>query len=518
MSFRSAFFSSVALSALAAPAFAQVTADDIWASQTRTLSSLGFVVEATPQRDGATLVMSDVRIVWAVPMGFGEVSITSPDVTMVENGDGSVAISYPDKFRISIRADLTIEGESGSVGADIGIRFDDMTMTASGTPQAIAYETRAGLVDVVLDRLIAEGEAGGPEDIPPVNVILTLRDLSTSTTITDDGTLQTVATTSTTGQSIFEFSLDDGYGFVSTTVGAVDSSTATSTLALPATPVDWLNLSTALRNGFALESVTDAVGSRQQSVVTMDGTKVSDQSQSAERSSQSLALSAAGLAMSFGGEGIRFDMNDDMLMPLPVSVSAGEMSTAFAMPVLADTAPQPVSFSLAIRGVTVDEQLWGMVDPGAVLPRDPATLAFAIDAQMINRIDLFDIMGWQTFASTFNGSELPADIVSLDITGVEASAIGATVSGDGAFTFDSADTTTFPGFPRPQGEASVQMTGVYGVLEKLSQLGLLGMEESMGARAAIGMFAQATGDDQLTTTLSITPDGTLTINGAPIPF
>jgi hypothetical protein len=177
-------------------------------------------------------------------MGFGEVSITSPDVTMVENADGTVAISYPDKFRMSIRADLTIEGETGTAGADIGVRFDGLTMTASGTPQAIAYETRAGLVDVMLDRLILEGGAGAPEDIPPVTLIFTLRDLSTTTTVSDDGTLQTVDTTSTTGQSIFEFALDDGFGFVSTTVGAVDSSSATSTVVVPATPVDWLNLST----------------------------------------------------------------------------------------------------------------------------------------------------------------------------------------------------------------------------------------------------------------------------------
>jgi hypothetical protein len=264
--------------------------------------------------------------------------------------------------------------------------------------------------------------------------------------------------------------------------------------------------------------VTEAIGSRQQSVVSTNGTKSSDQSQSADRSRQAFALNGDGLALSFGAEGILFDMADDMLMPFPVRVSADEVSTGFAMPVLSDTAPQPVSLSVAVRGVTVDDQLWGMFDPGAVLPRDPATMAFAIDGQMINRVDLFDIMGWESVANQMDSGNLPADIVSLNITGIDAAAIGAAVTGDGAFTFDNADKTTIPGFPRPEGEASVRMTGIYGVIDMLSQLGVLPMEEGMAARAAIGMFAQATGEDELTSTFTIAPDGSMTINGAPIPF
>jgi hypothetical protein len=62
------------------------------------------------------------------------------------------------------------------------------------------------------------------------------------------------------------------------------------------------------------------------------------------------------------------------------------------------------------------------------------------------------------------------------------------------------------------------MTGLYGAIDKLSQIGLLPMEAGMGARAAIGMFAQATGEDQLTSTVVVGPGTSITVNGMPIPF
>ena len=121
-------------------------------------------------------------------------------------------------------------------------------------------------------------------------------------------------------------------------------------------------------------------------------------------------------------------------------------------------------------------------------------------------------------ADRIESGESPVDLVSLNVTGVEAAAIGAKLTGEAAFTFDNADRTTFPGFPRPEGEASAQITGLYAALGKLSQIGLLPTEAGLGARAAIGMFAKATGDDQLASTLAIGPDGTITVNGLPFPI
>lgn len=518
MTFRSALFCGVAFCPLAMPAVAQVTADDVWQNQSGYLSSLGFVTEATPVRDGSTVTMTDVRMVWTVPMGFGEVTISSPDVTMVENADGTVAISYPDKFRLNLRANLTIEGETGTVGADIGVRLDGQNLVASGTPGAVTYAARTALMDVKLDRIVLEGAAGGGNDIPPINMILTLNDLTTDTTITDGADAHTITATTSAGQTIFELSFDDGYGTVTTTVGSVESTTSTANLVVPTTPVDWLNLTTALRSGLSVDVTSGATGSRQQTVVSMDGNRFSDQSQTVETSTQSLRLDATGLAIEGGARNLAVDLEQPMVMPFPINVTIADGSGSFRIPLLADTNPQPYLLAMGIQGLTVSDALWGMVDAGGVLPRDPANLGFTLSGQVINKVDMFDIMGWEAFAQSLDSGKPPFDLVSLDITGLDVSAIGARLTGEGAFTIDNSDLTTFDGLPRPEGQATARLTGLYGAIDKLSQIGILPMEAGMGARAAIGMFAQATGPDELTSNIVVGPGASVTINGMPIPL
>jgi len=517
MTKRSALLSGAALALLASPAFA-LTADEVWQNQTGYLTSLGFSVEATPLRDGATTVMSDVRMVWPVPMGFGTVTITSPDVTMVENGDGSVAVSYPDKFRLSIVAELQVEGDRGKLTADFGMRMEGQSLTVTGTPESMTYASQTALMDIVLDRILFTDDSSGTTEQPEVDVIFTIRDLVTDTTIANDGQAHTLRTTNTTGQSIFELSFEDGWGLVSTTVGSVDTSSSESTLVIPVAPVDWLNLSPALRDGLSISVATSVANSRQQTVSLLDGQISSDQSQTVARSAQTLTLSAAGLAADGTVEGLDVTIAQDAFMPAPITLTAATATGSFAMPVLASPDAQRAGFGFSVDGLSASDDIWGLFDPGATLPRDPASLSLGLEAQVINRVDVFDFLGWEAVISKIDAGQMPVDLVSLDITALDVSAIGAALTGEGSFTFDSTDLTTFPGFPRPEGQATAQMSGLYGVLDTLSQMGLLPPEAGMGARAAIGMFAQATGEDQLTSTLVIAPDGTITVNGAPIPF
>jgi hypothetical protein len=507
---------SAALAVFASPAFA-LTADEVWQNQTGYLTSLGFVVEATPIRDGTTTVMSDVRTVWTVPMGLGTVTVNSPDVTMVENGDGSVAISYPDKFRISIAAELQIEGDRGTLTADFGVRLEGQSLTVTGTTESMAYASQTALMDVVLDRIRLFDEASATTDEPNGDMILTIRDLVSDTTIGNDGLAHRIQSANTTGQSLFEISFEGGWGTVSTTVGSVDTTSSDSALVIPVAPVDWLNLSPALREGLSVTVSTESANSRQQTVTLLDGQISSDQRQTVARSAQTLALSASGLSLGGTAEGLTFVIAEDFVMPAPIEVSAATAAGNLVIPVLSSPDPQPAAFSMDLTGLTASDDVWSLLDPGATLPREPASLAFGLDAEVINRVDVFDILGWEGVVNKIGAGQMPVDLVSLDITALDISAIGAALTGEGSFTFDNTDLTTFPGFPRPEGQATAQMTGIYAALDILSQMGLLPPEAGMGARAAIGMFAQATGDDQLTTTLAIGPDGAVTVNGMPIP-
>jgi hypothetical protein len=418
---------------------------------------------------------------------------------------------------MQIVADLSIDGDGGTATVEIGVRLEDQSMTASGTPDAVAIASRTGLMDIKLDRIMLVDDDGFRPEDPLVDVIFNIRDLVTDTTIANDGQLYTISTTNTTGATIFEFSFDDGWSGLSTTVGSVDTTSSNSVLTIPVTPVDWLNLSPALRNGLAISATTEAVGSRQQTVVSMDGNITSDQTQTVDRSSQTLSVSDEGLALLGDTQGLAIGFMDSFVMPMPIEITVQAASGGMAFPLLSSADPQPVSFDLSLEGLSAPETLWSMLDPGTILPRDPATLRLGLDAQVINRVDMLDIMAWEGVIDQMDKGEIPFDLVSLDISGLEVSAIGALLTGEGAFTFDNSDRTTFPGFPRPDGQATAQMTGLYAVMDKLAQIGILPPEAGMGARAAIGMFAQATGEDQLSTTLSIT-NGTITVNGMPIPL
>ena len=519
MTLRSMLFSGAAIAAFASPAFA-LSADEVWRNQTGYLSALGLVATSTPLRDGSTLVMSDVRYIWALPMDLGSVEITSPDVTFVEHADGTVAISYPEKSRLTLRADIRTNDETANLEASIAMRLEDSTTTAHGTAAAVTYVSKTGLTDIVLDDLSIAGSNVAPDDLGSLDFdfAFTITDTSTETTIADDGQVYTVTSLSTTGRTLYASTSTVGLGAVSTTAGETAATNSSMTLTLPRTGVDWLNLSPALRDGLTLDLTTEVAQTRQQSVAKRDSSIESDLSQTLDRSTTSFALSSAGMTLDTDAQDFTAVLNPSagIPVPMPLTFTVKDMLFGFTMPLLADPAPQGVSFDLALRGVAMSEDLWSMFDPGAVLPRDPANLAFNIDAEVVNRVDLPDIMAWEALADRIEAGESPVDLVSLTVTGIEAAAIGAVITGTAAFTFDNADRTTFAGFPRPQGEASGQMTGLYAALADLSKIGVMPVEAGVGARAAIGMFATATGEDQLTSTLAIGPDGAVTVNGLPI--
>ena len=80
------------------------------------------------------------------------------------------------------------------------------------------------------------------------------------------------------------------------------------------------------------------------------------------------------------------------------------------------------------------------------------------------------------------------------------------VTGDGAFTFDSSDMQSFAPLPRPEGEASVEITGFNALLDNVVAMGLVPEQDVMGARMMMGMFARSTGDDKMETSVEVLPN------------
>lgn len=92
--------------------------------------------------------------------------------------------------------------------------------------------------------------------------------------------------------------------------------------------------------------------------------------------------------------------------------------------------------------------------------------------------------------------------------------LGASLTGDGGFTFDNSDTTTFDGMPKPTGSIALNLQGANALMDNLVKLGFVSEEQVSGARMMLGLFARpGAGSDELVSEIQITEDGQVLANG-----
>lgn len=197
--------------------------------------------------------------------------------------------------------------------------------------------------------------------------------------------------------------------------------------------------------------------------------------------------------------------------PLPsVAMSYGEAAFNLLMPVSKSDEPGDFAFLMKLVDFTLSDDVWSLLDPEKVLPRDPATIVIDTGGKANWGVDIMDPDGAEELA----GDTMPVQLHALDVTNLTLKAAGAEVTGDGAFTFDNADTTTFPGVPLPTGQLDLKIVGANGLVDKLVQMGLLPEDQAMSARMMMGLFANAVegSDDTLTSTLEFKEKG-LFVNG-----
>jgi hypothetical protein len=225
------------------------------------------------------------------------------------------------------------------------------------------------------------------------------------------------------------------------------------------------------------------------------------------------------LNMEFGKGSISYGGTSKMLdyrisspaIPFP-QLTAGIEEAAFnlKMPLRQTDTPSDFALLTKLGGVKVDEMLWSMIDPTGVLSHDPATMIIDFAGKMNW---LVDITKPDEMAAA-GTDETPIALESLTLNNVTLAIAGAEVTGQGDFTFDNTDTTTFEGMPAPDGQVDFKIVGVNGLLDKLIQMGLLPEDQAMGARMMLGMFARpADGPDTLTSSIEVNPDGSILANG-----
>jgi hypothetical protein len=488
-----------ALFLLAGAAQAEVTAEQVWQDWQEGARRLGEtrIETGAEDRAGDTLTITD--LVLTMQGEDGTLIARLPRIVFTETGDGTVEIGMSDSYPITITGtdEAGVESE-----IDLTIRQTGLALTVSGDPDAMRYDYTASRYALTLDEITEAGE------MVPAEGLFALNALSGSYLV------QTGAEgLRRTGYDIAAETLEialEGEDAETGGTFSIDASVAEiaidGALSLP----EGMDEAEALPEGFSL-AFDYATGP---ALVEFDGEGPQGRAAGTARtgsSEVSLALDPARASYASSTKGLTLTLTDGPL-PFPVEASVAEYGFALDAPLAADEAAQDLSARVTLDSLTLSDPIWALFDPSAILPRDPATLILELSGTARLPQDLTDPETAEAVGEEAAMAEAAPEIESLTLDRLVLRLAGAEVLGDGTFSFDNSDFETFAGFPRPEGQIDLRITGLNGLIENLSRLGVIPAEQLMGPRMMLGLFTTPVGHDELTSTIEINAEGHVIAN------
>lgn len=483
---------------LGSTAQADVTADQVWQSWKTMSASMGQKIDGTATQDGDTLTVTDITVTADVTDGTMVGTLAS--ATFTELGDGTVEVTMAPDYPIMITTQ--IDGED-PVEVGLVIRQSGLKMIVSGDDTGMAHDFTADSVAVVLDHVTGAPDGGTGTFTATLNS-------PTGKYLTTSGDQETLSTELSAASLSFDGSgSDPATGGAFRITGSVEALQSTSSAIFPK-GVGMADMPAALKAGLSTTAAL-SYGKTTYDITFKDATSDGSAKGSADNGGLAFGMDANALNYGVLTNGTEISVMSSAL-PFPeVNAKIAELAFKMVMPLAQTDTAQDFSFLTKIGGLSVSDEIWGMFDPGAVLPRDPATLVIDVVGKAQWLVDIFN----PDPAAT---TETPAKIEALTINQLQLTFAGADVSGTGDFTFDNNDMTTYPGMPRPDGKIDARLHGVNGLIDKVIQLGYVPEEQAMGARMMLGMFAKAEEgvEDSLTSTLEFKDDGSIYANGMQI--
>ncbi len=483
----------------ASPAAWSLTAEEAWEAWVGMAAEYGEqVTAANTSMSGGVLTASDV----AVSMEMEEMTIsgTLGDVTMTENGDGTVAIAIPPAFQLM----MSVAPEYGEkVELNIDFAMDDLDMSAADADDGVAFTYGAPSMTFGISDMKVDGEA------VPLTFTGTIGNSAGTYTKAGEGIASQF--TAETLQVDFEGRDPEGGGSGKGSITMADiasSSTGQGQMFF----MDPEQLPAMLKAGASMQGST-TVGATTFALEGVDGSDNFAVSGKMDGGTGSVTLNAEQVlyAVNYTGFDVTMSGSD---IPLPeVSLGMGETSFNVIFPLAQSTEPKPYMLAVGLNDVTIADGIWNMFDPGTVLPRDPATLTFNLAGTGNWLIDILDE------EALANPQGMPGELHSLNISDVKLNVAGAELTADGTFTFDNSDLMTFGGMPAPDGTLRARLSGANGLLDNLVTMGFVPADQANGVKMMSGMFFRpGDGPDVLTTEIGVSPDGTVSANGIPIPL
>ena len=492
--------SVIALSTtLAAPAFADVTAADIWANQQALYEGMG--VTLSGDLNGNSVSGINVDIVFPQNVASSRVSMAEP-LTMTPNGDGTVTITYPSPMTINI--DARADGED-PFAAELFVTHDSFTVIASGDPNDISYTSQSSNLRFVPGEVTMDGQSIADEGFA-VTGFLDMAGWTSNSRVTVGNLITYMAETSyETTNADFGFTIDGVEARNTQTTQPMDSSVSAT---LQVGGSDIMNLSAAMRDGLSFSAESSSAGSVSFNETTMNGNVMNSQATSVGDQSAMVSMGEDGFVISGTAENFQLSMNEPSLFPTDLTFAAEMVSMNYDVPLNASDEAQDFRMATSLAGFTMGDELWGLFDPAAQLPRDPAEISFDITGVGTNGIDLLDIVTLSQLAGP-----PPIEVDEVTIENLRVAAVGAEVTAQGAMTLDWTDFQTFAGMPRPEGQVTLNVNGANALMDTLVAMGLIPEDQLMMPRMMMGMFATPVGDDMLQSVIEVNDQGHLLANG-----
>ncbi|KAA9006169.1 DUF2125 domain-containing protein [Histidinibacterium aquaticum] len=229
---------------------------------------------------------------------------------------------------------------------------------------------------------------------------------------------------------------------------------------------------------------------------------------SAESGEMSIMASQSGFAYSGGATAPSVSFQGGGV-PFPVEISMAEYSYGIDLPLAASEEPEPFSLQLLLSELTINDEIWSMIDPQGMLDHQPATVSLDLSGAVALDFDVLDPAQMPQMMM----ADVPGELEEVTLNDLNVSVAGAQLTGEGAFTFDNSDLETFGGMPAPEGSATFSLTGANQLIDTLVEMGLVPEQQVMGARMMMGMFARQVGEDQLESNIEINEEGHIIVNG-----
>ncbi len=482
-------------------AFADVTANDVWADWQAYLGGMGYDVTGDQSVSGNVTTIANMTMAMAIPDTEGTFDMVIPEMTLTENGDGTVNIGFPASFPMTISGEA--EGETFS--ADLMYAHDALEMVVSGTPENMTYDYTANSLTLSMDSMEFDGETVS-SDMFALNV--QMNEIA-GTSQMQIGEMRDIAQQFTASSLSYDVAFNEpeseDTGRIS---GNLDGLKFDGDTIIPP-GMDVANIEDIYKAGFAASGTFTYASGSTEMAGTAEGEPFS-LSSSSEGGSFTGSIDAQRLVYDLAQNSTKLAVTTSDL-PFPIEIAMANAGLKFELPVQASEEIQPFGFGMNLTDFTMSDVLWSMFDPASALPRDPATIA--LDATGTAKV-LVDFMDPEAVEELETSDIVPGELHSLKINKLLVSLVGAQLSGDGDFAFDNSNTEEFDGLPAPSGVANLKLVGANALLDKLIGMGFVSENDALGARMMMGLMAVPGEEpDTLNSKIEFTEDGQILANG-----